>query len=216
MKPPHPLRAVLFDWDGTLVDTAEASFRCYVRMFAEFGIPFDREAYAKTYSPNWYHTFELVGLAPHCWPRADSLWLSYFASEPTSLLPATLPALDALRSRGVRRGIVTSGGRDRVSRELVAHGVQEHFEHVVFGDETERRKPHPDPLHLCLSRLAVPPEHAAYIGDSPEDVLMARAAGVYAVAVRGAYPNVAALESAGANAIADDVQEAVAMLCGAT
>lgn len=214
MKPPHPLRAVLFDWDGTLVDTAEASFRCYVRMFSHFGIAFDRETYARTYSPNWYHTFESVGLPPAHWPEADSLWLSYFASEQTALLPTALPALDALHARGVRRGIVTSGGRDRVSRELLAHGVHEHFEHVVYGDETERRKPHPDPLHLCLSRLAVPAEHAVYIGDSPEDVLMARAAGVWAVAVRGAYPNVAALEAAGPNAIADDLGEAVGMLVG--
>jgi len=212
VKHPHPLRAVLFDWDGTLVDTAEASFRCYVRMFAEFGIEFDRETYARTYSPNWYHTFECVGLPPAHWAAADTLWLSYFAAEQTGLLPSALPALDALAARGVRRGIVTSGGRERVSRELVAHGVQEHFEHVVFGDETERRKPHPDPLHLCLTRLGVAPEHAVYVGDSPEDVQMARAAGVWAVAVRGAYPNVAALEAAGANAIADDLEEAVGML----
>lgn len=215
MKPPNPLRAVLFDWDGTLVDTAEASFRCYVRMFERFGIAFDREAYARTYSPNWYHTFECVGLPPAQWGEADSLWLSYFAEERTSLLPTALPALDALRARGVRRGIVTSGGRDRVSRELVAHGVHEHFEHVVFGDETERRKPHPEPLHLCLTRLAVAPEHAVYIGDSPEDVQMARAAGVWVVGVRGAYPNVAALEAAGANAIAADLEEAVRLLSAA-
>jgi beta-phosphoglucomutase-like phosphatase (HAD superfamily) len=42
------IRAVLFDWDGTLADTAEASYRCYVRMFSEFAIPFDRETYART------------------------------------------------------------------------------------------------------------------------------------------------------------------------
>ncbi|MBV9495795.1 MAG: HAD family hydrolase [Acidobacteria bacterium] len=214
IKAPNPLRAVLFDWDGTLVDTAEASFRCYVRMFASFGIEFDRETYARTYSPNWYHTFECVGLAREHWSEADTRWLAHFATETVSLLPSALPALDALRRHGVRRGIVTSGGRERVSRELVAHGVHEHFEHVVFGDDVPHKKPHPDPLHLCLSRLGIDAAHAAYIGDSPEDVLMARAAGVYAIGVRGAYPNVAALEAAGAHAIAEDVGAAVEMLVG--
>ena len=50
---PHPV-AVLFDWDGTLVDSAEASYRCYVRLFDSYGIGFDRTRFERTYSPNWH------------------------------------------------------------------------------------------------------------------------------------------------------------------
>jgi len=213
---PNPLRAVLFDWDGTLVDTAEASYRCYVRMFADFGIPFDRDVYARTYSPNWYHTFECIGLPRERWSDADERWLSYFAGETVALIDGVRDALDALGQRGIQRGIVTSGGRDRVERELAAHGVHLHFEHVVYGTDTERRKPHPEALQLCLQRLGVAPHEAAYVGDSPEDVLMARAASVFAIAVPGGYPNRAALEAAGPNAMAEDVGRAVGLLleCG--
>src|SRR5205814_1117961 len=98
---------------------------------------------------------------------------------------------------------------ERVARELAAHGMHEHFEHVVYGTDTERRKPHPDALHLCLDRLGVAPHEAAYVGDSPEDVLMARAANVFAVAVPGGYPNRAALEAAKPNAMTKDVAGAV-------
>jgi HAD superfamily hydrolase (TIGR01549 family) len=76
------VKAVLFDWDGTLADTAEASYRCYVRMFAELGIAFDRETYARTYSPNWYLTFRALGVPEEQWSHADTRWLAHFAEEP--------------------------------------------------------------------------------------------------------------------------------------
>lgn len=204
---PQPLRAVLFDWDGTLADTAESSYRCYVRMFADFGIPFDREAYHRTYSPDWYHTFRCLGLPEERWADADERWLRYFAEETVALIEGARDALEALARRGVTQAIVTSGSRPRIERELVAHGLS--FAEVVCGHDTSRRKPHPDPLHLALTRLGVAPSEAAYVGDSPEDVLMARAANVFAVAVPGPYPNREALAAAGADVIAEDLARAV-------
>ena len=209
---PRPLRAVLFDWDGTLADTAEASFRCYVRMFADLGIDFDREAYRRTYSPDWYYTFRCVGLPEERWADADERWLRYFAEETVALIDGARDALDTLRRRGVTQAIVTSGSRPRIERELIAHGLHEHFSDVVCGHDTERRKPHPDPLHLALRRLGVAASEAAYVGDSPEDVMMAKAANVYAVAVPGAYPNRDALAAAGADVIAEDIGGAVSAL----
>ena len=133
---PRPLRAVLFDWDGTLADTAEASFRCYVRMFADLGISFDREAYRRTYSPDWYHTFRCVGLPEESWADADERWLRYFAEETVALIDGARDAIEALGRHGVTRAIVTSGSRPRVERELVAHGLREHFRDVVCGTDT--------------------------------------------------------------------------------
>src|SRR5207244_3161436 len=130
----RPLRAVLFDWDGTLADTAEASFRCYVRMFADLGIPFDRDAYARTYSPDWYHTFRCVGLPQERWADADARWLAHFADETIALIDGARDALELLARHGVSAGIVTSGSRPRIERELTAHAVAHHFQHVVCGD----------------------------------------------------------------------------------
>ena len=69
------LRAVLFDWDGTLVNTAEASYRCYEKLFGSYGIAFDREAFRRTYSPNWHLTYSALGLAEERWAEADARWL---------------------------------------------------------------------------------------------------------------------------------------------
>jgi HAD superfamily hydrolase (TIGR01549 family) len=210
--PPTPLRAVLFDWDGTLVDTAEASFRCYVRMFETFNIPFDRETYRRTYSPNWHHTFRALGLPEESWAAADEKWLAHFANETTSLIGGVVEILEALHRRGLIQGIVTSGNGYRVRAELAAHGIDRYFQSVVGGDEAGNRKPHPDGLLKCLGHLRVEPHQAAYIGDSPEDVLMARAAGVYSVAVPGGYPNKHTLRNAGADLYADNLREAVERL----
>jgi HAD superfamily hydrolase (TIGR01509 family) len=210
--PPTTLRAVLFDWDGTLADTAEPSYRCYVRMFADFGIAFDRDAYRRTYSPDWYHTFASVGLPRERWHDADERWLAYFADEVPLLLDGVHETLEALAARGVMSAIVTSGSRPRIVRELAHHGVEHHFREVVCGADTERRKPHPDPLQLGLTRMGLAPQDAVYVGDSPEDILMAKAAGVFAVGVPGPYPNREALVSSAPDALAEDLAGVVAAL----
>ena len=202
-------RAVLFDWDGTLADTAEASYRCYVRTFADYGIRFDRLRYAETYSPNWYHTFRCVGLEETRWSEADEKWLTYYAEETIHLVADARAALEALASRRLLTGLVTSGSRPRIERELTLHKVSHHFPAVVCGTDTVEKKPHPEALLVCLDRLGVSPRDAVYVGDSPEDVVMARAANVRSIAVRGSYPNVAALEAAAPNLIVSNLSEAI-------
>jgi pyrophosphatase PpaX len=204
------LRAALFDWDGTLVDTAEASFRCYVRMFEEMGIAFDRETYARTYSPNWYQTFRMLELAEERWPQADERWLAHFAGEPIDVIDGARELIDALRSRGTATGIVTSGSRERVQRELALHGLA--MDACVFGCDVEEKKPHPQALLLALERLQLKPEDAVYIGDSPEDIVMARAARVPSIAVPGGYPNREALMASGPDAFAESLHDVLGVL----
>ena len=181
-----------------------------MRTFESFGIPFDRDVYARTYSPNWYHTFRSVGLAEEQWAEADARWLGHFADEHVALIDGARDSLSLLTERGVTAAIVTSGSRDRVTREILDYGL--HFAECVFGSDVHNRKPHPEALQLCLSRLGIPPRDAAYVGDSPEDVEMARAAGVVAVAVPGGYPNREALAAARPDLFAPTIREAVRSL----
>ena len=206
------LRAVLFDWDGTLVDSAEVSFRCYVRVFEAFGIGFDRRLFEQTYSPNWHHTYVAVGLPRERWEQADALWREAYAGHQTQLVAGASAALERLGDAGLLQGIVTSGERERVSQELRALGVSSFFQALVFGPDAKNRKPHPEALFLCLERLGVAPAQAAYVGDSPEDVQMARAAGVYSVGIPGGFPNRKALLASAPDLVATDLATAATAL----
>ena len=188
MRTPR-LQAVLFDWDGTLVNTAEASYRCYEKLFGSYGIAFDRDAFRRTYSPNWHLTYSALGLAEERWAEADARWLEHYCEEEVVLIDGARDALLRVRRAGLRAGIVTSGDRVRVGRELDDLGVASLFEVVVCAEDIVYRKPHPEALLLALDKLGVGAAEAAYVGDSPEDVQMARAAGVLAVGIPGGFPN---------------------------
>jgi HAD superfamily hydrolase (TIGR01509 family) len=212
MASPNGFRAVLFDWDGTLVDSAQRTYGCYVKVFSGYGIEFDHAAFARTYSPDWYRTYEEVGLAREHWAEADARWISCYEAEPSRLLPGASEALARLARAGFAQGLVSSGDGSRVRREIRALGLDRYFGAVVCGGETARRKPDPEPLLLALERLDVPPAAAAYVGDSPEDVAMARSAGSFAVGIPGAFPNREALAASRPDVLAPSLPEALQAL----
>lgn len=207
-------RAILFDWDGTLLDSAEASFRCYRRLFAPYGIDFTRDVFTRTYAPDWYHTYEGIGLPRKVWPEADARWLEIYAEEACCLMPGAREALARIAAAGIAAALVTSGSRVRVEREIRGFGLEEAFNAVVCGEDARNKKPDPEALLAALARLDVAAADAAYVGDSPEDITMARAAGVFAVGLEGGFPNRAALRQSAPDVLARDLAHAVDVLLG--
>jgi phosphoglycolate phosphatase len=212
MPAPTGFRGVLFDWDGTLVDSAQRTYRCYVRVFAGYGIEYDHEAFCRTYSPDWYRTYEDVGLAPDHWKEADARWISCYEAEASDLVPGARKTLERLAAAGLAQGLVSSGDGTRVRREVEALGLGSFFGAVVCGGETARRKPDPEPLLLALERLSLTPGETAYVGDSPEDVAMAKAAGAFAVGVPGGFPNRGALAASRPDVLAPSLADALRVL----
>ena len=214
MPRPGGCRAVLFDWDGTLVDSAERTFRCYARVFAVFGIAFDRADFERTYSPDWYRTYAQIGLRDEDWAEADARWIDCYETEPSALVAGARGALERLSGSGRTLGLVTSGDASRVRGELATLQLESLFATAVCGGETARRKPHPEPLLVALERLGIPPAECAYVGDSPEDVQMAKAAGALAVGIPGGFPNREALVASAPDLLVPSLGDAVAALIG--
>jgi len=93
-------------------------------------------------------------------------------------------------------GLVTSGDRDRVHRQLREFALTRLFRARVCVEDTRQRKPHPAPLRLALRKMNLRPEACVYVGDSAHDLEMARRAGVKAIAVLGRFPTEKAIRAA--------------------
>ena len=179
-----PLRAIIFDWDGTLLDSYAADARAFLQMFKALDISWRLDELRRHYSPDWHNVYRAAGLPEARWPEADRLWRHFYAAEHPTLQPGARAVLQKL-SLHYKLGLVTSGSGWRVRAQLQNFALDRVFAVRVFGDQTPQRKPHPAQLRIALHRLGVAPSAAVYVGDAPEDVQMARRAGVCSVAILG-------------------------------
>lgn len=206
MRSGPPIHAVLFDWDGTLLDSYHADAHAYLKMFRALGVGWGMKELDRHYSPDWYRVYRAAGLPPDRWAEADRLWRRYYRQRKPALLPGARAVLRRLAG-SFELGLVTSGDRVRVRRQLRGFGLTPLFSAQVCNEDVGRRKPHPAPLRLALRRLGVAPEASVYVGDAPEDIEMARRAGVRAVAVLGPFPTHRRLRAARADAVLKSIAE---------
>jgi HAD superfamily hydrolase (TIGR01509 family) len=181
------VEGVLFDWDGTLIDSYHADASAYLAMFHAMGISWGIEELEKNYSPNWYQVYRAARLPKKQWEEADRLWRAFYAKHRPKLIVGARRVLAKLRGSHTL-GLVTSGDRDRVTRQLREFRLMRHFSARVCSGDTLRKKPHPEPLRLALRRMELDPAACVYVGDAPQDVEMARRAGVRAIGVLGPFP----------------------------
>jgi HAD superfamily hydrolase (TIGR01662 family) len=182
------ITTLLFDWDGTLVDSAQLGLTAYEKSFAELGVPFDHETYRAVYSPNWLFVYEGLGLPKEQWQRADELWMQHYDEQSAGLIKGASETVAELQQRGYRLGVVSSGNNCRVNREIKELGLAGFFEVVICHEQVMNRKPHPEGLEMAMQSLGSSREESCYIGDSPEDIEMGKTASVFTVGVRSDYP----------------------------
>jgi pyrophosphatase PpaX len=189
------LHGVLFDWDGTLLDSYHADSQAFLAMFRAMGVNWGLTELEQHYSPDWYAVYRAARIPEERWDEADRVWRAYYAKHPSQLMAATRKVLGQLNKRH-KLGLVSSGDRDRVSRQLREFRLTRVFRTRVLGGDTAEKKPHPAPLLKALREMKAEARNCVYVGDTPEDVEMARAAGVRAIAVLGPFPTEKRLRAA--------------------
>lgn len=182
------INALLFDWDGTLVDSAQLGLRAFQQSFNALGVPFDHEVYQAVYSPNWYSIYEAMALPKEKWQLADDLWVQHYGEQTAQLVPGAQQTIKDLKQKGYRLGVVSSGSECRVARELSQLGMESFFETIVCNEQMENKKPHPEGLETAMRSLGCASDATCYVGDSPEDIEMGKRAKVFTVGVRSEYP----------------------------
>jgi phosphoglycolate phosphatase len=186
---PLAARAVLFDLDGTLVDSvgaylevARIAARLYdlevteqqVRQALASGSNFWKDVVQEDRHDGAVVRRALFAHAAREWPRV--------LHEHGRVFAGLAETLDALKRIGMALGIV-SGARPEVLELLRKEGVLDRFDAIVLGTDVSTRKPHPEGIRKCLQQLDVAPDAAIYVGDTPLDIQASRAAGVRAVGV---------------------------------
>jgi len=200
------LRGVLFDWDGTLIDSYHADTSAYLAMFKEMGIAWGIKELERHYSPNWYQVYRAAKLPRKLWNDADRAWRAHYAKHQPQLIPGVRRVLQAV-SRQHELGLVTSGDRDRVVRQLREFRLTRIFSARVCSGDTLMKKPHPAPLRLALRQMELEAACCVYVGDAPQDVEMARRAGMRAIGVLGPFPTEKRLRAARPEFLIESLEE---------
>jgi pyrophosphatase PpaX len=177
-----PPRTILFDLDGTLIDTIDLILRSYrytvsVHHFEpvpdeawlkNIGIPLRMQFRHFTEDPDEIQAMIKTYVA-HNLEHHDDLVGQY---------PGVLEGVRALHSAGCKLGIVTSKRHGSLERGLTIGGFDGLFDVVIGADDVQNPKPHPEPVLKALEGLDVSPDEAVFVGDSPFDMACGRAAGV--------------------------------------
>lgn len=216
---------ILFDVDGTIVDSQNIIFEGFARSFASLGHP----------APRRENVLQIIGRSL---PEATATLLGLAESDPLvteavvaykaafqdlrriaesyeALYPQARETIDALRARpDVVLGIATGKSRRGVRAIIDAHGFEGIFATIQTADD-HPSKPHPSMIVTAMAETGITADRTLMIGDSSYDMLMARSAGVAALGVSWGYQGVDQLTSAGAHEIVADyaaVEPAIARL----
>lgn len=197
MSVPRPL---LFDLDGTLVDTVPFILACARHAFEGYGRPLaDADWIAGIGTPLRTQIASLALRPDDVEPlvaRYRAFWVENH-DRMTRAFPGAVEVVQALASRGHAIGIVTSKTREGALRTLRHVGLLERVGALVAADSCARSKPDPMPVQLALQQLGCPAPGALLLGDSPHDITAGNAAGVITVAALWGACSRAELEAAG-------------------
>ncbi|MDF3070887.1 MAG: putative phosphoglycolate phosphatase [Polyangiaceae bacterium] len=211
------LRAVIFDLDGTLVDSrrdiAEAANHALEKSGRARLSHAELESYVGDGAPLLLARAARLDVSD---PRTAALvtdFLDYYAAHPvdhTEVMPGTLEALDALADLAL--GVCTNKPRITSVAVLEGLGLAARFHSVVAGDDLPERKPHPSMVQEAARKLGVSVSEVVMVGDGPQDIESGRAAGARTVGVRGGIQAIERLVAAGPDLLIDTLADLPAAL----
>ncbi len=184
-SPARPF-AVLFDLDGTLIDSITLLLNSVRHAFTDFPgpIPTDADWIAGIGTPLAKQMADYAR-TPEEIERLTGRYRSFQREHHdryTSVYPGTLETVQRLHERGHPMGIVTSKSNGMMDRALQFTGLAPYMRTTIGCDSCDRHKPDPFPVQLALQELGYEPHEAVFVGDSPHDVNAGNAAGVVTIA----------------------------------
>ncbi|WP_391203397.1 pyrophosphatase PpaX [Psychrobacillus sp. L4] len=181
----EPYTAILFDLDGTLLNTNELIIETFLHVLGErFPGKYDRESVLPFLGPTLVESFNTVDPA-----LTDSLieayrtWNMNMHDQMVAPFDGVVDTLYKLKEQGYKLAVVSTKRRVMIDRGIKLMKCENLFDTIVGLDDVKKAKPDPEPIELALTRLGVEKEHALMIGDNLHDIVGGQRAGVDTAAV---------------------------------
>lgn len=176
---------VLFDLDGTLIDTNELIIRSFLYALRDVRPDLQREEIIPQMGKPLTEQLQIISGQEDV-TELQRQYREYniaHHNEIVQIFPHVPEVLQSLQAAGIRIGVVTTKMRASTERSLKHFAVDSYIEYIVSIEEVSRPKPHPEPIEKALSYFGTDPRQTLMVGDSPFDLLAAQAAGVTAIGV---------------------------------
>ena len=184
------IRALIFDFDGLIVDTEVPIYRAWQRIYREHGQELPLERWLTIIGTASGPFDPVIDLAKKTGSKLDeaelkALEVLYYqeATALQQLLPGVIDYLVAARQLGLKTAVASSSTRKWVMDHLNRFGIGGHFDAIVCREDVKRTKPDPDLYLTTLERLGARPDEAIAFEDSSNGIHAAKAAGLYCVVV---------------------------------
>jgi pyrophosphatase PpaX len=178
------IRAVLFDIDGTLLDTWKLVVYAFEHALKEQGISIDRDTIVTTVGPPLPETYKLLApgadtdllVETHRSFQVDNLHLSVS-------FPNVQETLQKIQDKGIKMSAITNRSKRSSIKTLELASLDHFFEIVLSAEDMKNNKPHPEGLFTALKHMGIEPKDALMVGDTEADILAGQAAGVKTVGI---------------------------------
>jgi len=204
-------KAILFDADGTIIDTFRDIHNSINRTLEEFGLPLcSEEESRRTIGPGTSKLASRILRSEHM-DKAEKVTARYreiyfdHCVDETKLYPFTMELLDTLKGRSL--AVVSNKPQRFTEKILETLGIIDRFEMILCSDTAGGSKPDPKMIHMVIDELDIPLSTVLLIGDSDKDILAARRAGIECVAVSNGYTSFKTIQKAGPDLICADLKE---------
>lgn len=185
------LKGILFDHDGTLVNSEMTHFEMWEGILAEHGVQLTQARYQQHYAgiPTSANASDMVARFSLSVPSSqlvaakEAATRDFLVQQAFPLRAGAYDAVTRCHASGLHTAVVTGAGRAGVDRTLTAHALGDFIDDVVSGDDVARSKPAPDCYRLALQRLGLLAEQCVAVEDTEHGVAAASAAGIPCLAV---------------------------------
>ncbi|WP_042142713.1 pyrophosphatase PpaX [Paucisalibacillus sp. EB02] len=173
------IHTILFDLDGTLIDTNKLITESFYHTFSQFGLEFTHDEILAFNGPPLKETFEKIDL-----DKAEAMITTYrdhnleHHDAYVKIFPNVKETLKKLKMHGIQIGIVTTKMRGTAIRGMKLTGIYDYFDTIIAIDDITNPKPHPEPVLSAMKNIQADPETTLMVGDNHHDIEAGQNAGV--------------------------------------